>query len=60
MNKILQAFGRLVCGVTKHKRGRLLPFDAMKHDVGYATYQCPRCGATWTRKERKKVETAST
>jgi uncharacterized C2H2 Zn-finger protein len=39
---------RLLCWLTGHVRGkRVTEID------GVATFRCPRCGASWSRKLRK-------
>ena len=59
----MKLIGKLICALTKHKRG--LRIHSQGERVGSATftttatyqanvYQCPRCGTVWTRKERKK------
>ena len=43
--------GKLICAMTgKHKRGkRVIPQSILEH-VTVKVFECPRCGATWTRK----------
>jgi hypothetical protein len=46
--------GRLICWFTKkHKRGQLI-MVVNTAAVPTNTYRCPRCSATWSRKQRKR------
>lgn len=42
---------KLICWWYGHRRGKRVPSPATLQ--GFASFQCPRCGETWTRKERK-------
>ena len=45
-------FDKLRCWVMGHKRVKRITYlDGMPVDKN--TFQCPRCGTTWTRKARK-------
>lgn len=48
--------GKLICWLTKHKRGRLMEswVQPSEPPVRYSTFQCTRCFATWTRKKAAK------
>ena len=60
MRPILWQFGRLVCAITrKHLRGKQTGIDILLEDGRTKrTYQCDRCGSTWTRKFWKAKEAA--
>ena len=45
--------GKLICLLTKHKRGRAIECVGI-HPDWKITYECPRCKAQWTRKRREK------
>ena len=56
---LARMMGGIVCGLTKHKRGRKLKptdpphlptDDSMPWPDGWTRYRCDRYGATWTRK----------
>lgn len=50
-------FAKLICWWTgSHKRGvRFIHADyTSTADAGKVHFYCPRCGATWTRKEREQ------
>ena len=44
-------FGKLICFVMGHKRGRRIPYRQNADSIDYA---CPRCGATWARRAKPK------
>jgi predicted RNA-binding Zn-ribbon protein involved in translation (DUF1610 family) len=44
----------LSCRWLGHKRGKREAFS----EGGLVMFRCPRCGATWTRKERKAKATS--
>ena len=58
----MKLWGKLICAVTrKHKRGKRVPLTMAGGTqytpgmlsgahIGMNVYECPRCGATWTRK----------
>lgn len=50
MNTFSQLLGRLVCAAMGHKRGKRLGVSCISL---MATFECPRCLTTWTRKARK-------
>jgi hypothetical protein len=58
INILLRAFGRMVCALQGHLRGKQSGIDILCDDgATKRTYQCDRCGATWSRKIRKpKIE----
>ena len=55
-------FGKLICKWKGHKRGKRVPFPGANKEislymddvVGNAQFECPRCGAQWTRKISKR------
>lgn len=56
MNAILQAFGKLICGMKrKHLRGRRVMSSIDGIPVSTNVLRCQRCGATWTRKAKNNV-----
>ena len=49
-------FGKVICFVMGHKRGKLLhtiPPEQTITGTGYKEYMCPRCNAIWTRKAKR-------
>ena len=44
--------GKLMCKLFGHKRGKKIGEQGSAEGVT-ATYECPRCSATWTRKVRR-------
>ena len=53
-------WGKLVCRWNgKHLRGvkvgEAVKPDGSPHYADYNLLRCPRCGATWNRKQRKKA-----
>lgn len=50
----MNLIGRIICAVTrKHRRGRVV-VNHVPNQPDAKLYQCPRCGATWTRKSKVK------
>lgn len=45
--------GKLICLLTKHKRGKRL--ETVTYD-GSVIYECPRCKATWVRKPKPQTK----
>lgn len=49
--------GRLQCWWSgKHRRGKRIASPATLQ--GSASFECPRCGSTWSRPERKRATPA--
>ena len=57
MTLLSRLTGIFLCRVwfRKHKRGRRSTYQPVQLFYGLIVqYQCPRCGATWTRKSKPK------
>lgn len=52
-------FAKLLCWLTKHKRGKRNGTPLMVNGRKVITYRCTRCGATWTRKKKVLVDAAA-
>ena len=54
----MKLWGKLICAVTrKHRKGKRVPKDhralLAENEV---VYECPRCGARWTRKVKANAD----
>ena len=51
--------GRIICWLTKHKRGTFVKCVGIGADgkTDTAVYECPRCSAQWSRKVPAKKPT---
>ena len=47
--------GKLICLLTKHKRGREVGAKSIGPKMWEVTYSCERCKAQWTRKRKGKA-----
>lgn len=48
-------FGKLICLVLGHRRGKRLTTHTGGIPLGCDKFQCPRCHSTWTRKKKVDV-----
>jgi hypothetical protein len=50
---LAQLLGKLLCNFFGHRRGKRM-HDDYQNRPGFLFYECPRCGAQWTRKVKVK------
>jgi len=46
---------RLICRLFGHRRGKRVGITASGGRGLVAEFRCPRCSATWTRKDKEKA-----
>lgn len=54
MKSLLQEFGKLVCALKGHLRGKLELTRCLDDGRHEKVYACPRCGAHWVRRSKGK------